>query len=779
LSNGKLISLFSGNGSYIHINPRFGYPKNDLSLEEKVIGFETLVKGFNNYLFKIESEFYDKYPQYRNFVELDKINNRNRQIKAPLSIHKSFDYIVYPIPESFEIPLIKYHEINDKEIIKARKLLNKFKNNEPGTDEIKQFNRTLEPYLNEAKTEIKDKKNYKGIRPQSPENAHTIDLIKSEPILNAIFSSDEWKDGNIRRITLMSSYMGASGWDLSDVQKWVEAHVSEWEGIPEDLHRRIEFGYQMGPPGIDTLYKRYNGFPSMGLGDLLQYLPEKPTGYLNPMTFINTKYSDEIAREKLDKALAEKDNDADNLKIKILTKILKHTEPRSKEIADLINSKFDFYINHQTQIYYERLEDGSFKQIDYIRIIDFCNESFGANQISDKTCKNVLSYITKPVNKNYNLLEFTNGLLNTKTKEFTSDKTELEELPKLKLPFKWNQEAKGTYIKKVFEEILDYEKNPTNMELWLRIVGHMFMAWNSIEKIMIVVGPSRSGKSTLTTALERIFNISRVPTQKIVKNERFALIDLIDKDLNIDDDINNGSLKGIGFLNTLISGKTIPVEKKGLNEPIILGNQQIPRLIANGNSLPPVIGEGFGTRLILIKAPNKRPIDKRDETLHSKIQQGEYDNELEWLVYTAINIFWDNINKPLITQEFEDQQNREYQFQSYPLLVAIESLFKKDWDNRNTIPVKDVNKYLLMWSEWAYQNGKISKEHRRPSNTQIKRAMDKAGFHSKTENYKEDDSYTSHRVYVDIEEKIYESKEDDKQTTLVKFIIKQLEEVSE
>ena len=56
-------------------------------------------------------------------------------------------------------------------------------------------------------------------------------------------------------------------------------------------------------------------------------------------------------------------------------------------------------------------------------------------------------------------------------------------------------------------------------------------------------------------------------------------------------------MKGIGFLNTVISGKTIPVEKKGLNEPIILENQQIPILMANGNSLPPVIGEGFGTRL--------------------------------------------------------------------------------------------------------------------------------------------------------------------------------------
>ena len=40
--------------------------------------------------------------------------------------------------------------------------------------------------------------------------------------------------------------------------------------------------------------------------------------------------------------------------------------------------------------------------------------------------------------------------------------------------------------------------------------------------------------------------------------------------------------------------------------------------------------------LVLIKAPNKRPIEERDETLHSKITQGEYDNELEWLVYQSL-----------------------------------------------------------------------------------------------------------------------------------------------
>ena len=217
-------------------------------------------------------------------------------------------------------------------------------------------------------------------------------------------------------------------------------------------------------------------------------------------------------------------NKSTNLRSIIAQKLLKHKEPRSKEISDLINTECDFYINPQTQIYYERLIDGRFQVIDHQRIIDYCNENFGSNQISNKTCKGVLSYITKTVEKDYNLVEFSNGVLNTKTKEFTNDKMELNCIPKLVVPFNWNPEAEGGYIQKVFEEILDKTNNPKNMELWLRIVGHMFMGWNSIEKIMIVVGPSRSGKSTLSTALERIFNVSRIPTQKIVKNERFALI---------------------------------------------------------------------------------------------------------------------------------------------------------------------------------------------------------------------------------------------------------------
>lgn len=123
---------------------------------------------------------------------------------------------------------------------------------------------------------------------------------------------------------------------------------------------------------------------------------------------------------------------------------------------------------------------------------------------------------------------------------------------------------------------------------------------------------------------------------------------MIDKDVNIDDDINNGILKGIGYLNTVISGKSIDIEIKGRNESVKLGNQQIPQMYSNGNTLPPVFGEGWGTRLALIKAPNAKPKEEQDRTIHSKISQGEYDLDLEWLVYNAIKSYWELGTAPII-----------------------------------------------------------------------------------------------------------------------------------
>jgi len=63
-----------------------------------------------------------------------------------------------------------------------------------------------------------------------------------------------------------------------------------------------------------------------------------------------------------------------------------------------------------------------------------------------------------------------------------------------------------------------------------------------------------------------------------------------------------------------------------------------------------------------------------------------------------------------------------------PLETGINMLFENDCENENYLTVSEVNNLVKEWSLWAYKNGKISREHKRPSTYQIKRAMNNAGY---------------------------------------------------
>jgi hypothetical protein len=83
----------------------------------------------------------------------------------------------------------------------------------------------------------------------------------------------------------------------------------------------------------------------------------------------------------------------------------------------------------------------------------------------------------------------------------------------------------------------------------------------------------------------------------------------------------------------------------------------------------------------------------------------------------------------------------------------------------NTIPVQTVKEILFKWCEWAFTNNKISKEHRRPMNSQIVKAMDHAGYNQRHQKYQSDEGYSTHRVYEQIEK-----------TDLVHFILGEMKD---
>ena len=142
------------------------------------------------------------------------------------------------------------------------------------------------------------------------------------------------------------------------------------------------------------------------------------------------------------------------------------------------------------------------------------------------------------------------------------------------------------------------------MDNFLKAVGHALMGYNSKHIYTILVGDSGTGKTTLITILQRLLTYSEVATASIVQGERFTLYDMIDKDVNIDDDINSGILKGIGNLNSIISGKNLAVELKGLNEVLHATNQQTPRLWCRKHITPSSWTGIWWNRLCLIYAPN-------------------------------------------------------------------------------------------------------------------------------------------------------------------------------
>lgn len=375
----------------------------------------------------------------------------------------------------------------------------------------------------------------------------------------------------------------------------------------------------------------------------------------------------------------------DNLTEKIKSLFSEHKAPSKQMLADYINASDEFFVVHDIKKKFKKTPHG-FVEITLRDISNFFNNEFGFNKVSMKKCNECMDYITRELTIDYDVIQFKNGLYNTRTNEFMQDKFASEYIPKLNLTgFCYHEDAKDEFqATKLYSEIkailkTDKPKWKTwNEKIYFKSIGSCYHATNVADKLFVLVGKSGSRKSTLLTINKRIFNDNycNMKIQQIVKNERFVLVPTVNKSILIDDDASDLQISNIGNLNSFVSGTGLYVEFKNANDGVYLNEHNTPRIWCASNELFNVVGSGFKRRLCLILCDNEFDRNKSTKQYMVDINNGERDKELELMISYCLQLYASERDCAFLTQEQEDTMFDEFEFKSYVERKFVQEVFE-------------------------------------------------------------------------------------------------------
>ena len=328
-SNGHVLILFSGGGAYLQLHPSFGSVDYSIIGEERIKRYKKIRDSINNIITELERTFEYKYPEYAPYtdvngndvkrIKFDRINNINRQIKAPMSLHRSKPYAVLPIiPGEWKFSLIPFPKLTDDDLVRHKRTIFDFIDNEPTNNDLTEFMTYITQWEPKEDPEVRNFGGWKEVSENDynfPDPPYKLEQILQEPITKALCSDKVWNDGNIRRNRIIASILKSCGWNLDETRKYLYNKNKTWNTDYSDLDRIIGRGFTMYSPNFDKIYCTSGDFSRMGLQDVLKsnpdYLPEMPIDYKNPVQGIHMITASENKKQ-------EQPDDVNKLIIKLL-----------------------------------------------------------------------------------------------------------------------------------------------------------------------------------------------------------------------------------------------------------------------------------------------------------------------------------------------------------------------------------------------------------------------------------------------------------------------------
>ena len=208
-----------------------------------------------------------------------------------------------------------------------------------------------------------------------------------------------------------------------------------------------------------------------------------------------------------------------------------------------------------------------------------------------------------------NIIVYANGTYMVKERKL--DEFSPEHYCRIRLPFDFDPGATCPLFKTFLSQVLA----PEYHKLIEEILGCALIGDNRFEKVPLLVGAGRNGKSVLLKVIGELVgkeNISNLPLMDLAGNN-FAIAGLHGKKVNAFADIENLPLKHQGILKSLVSGDPITADRKYL-DPITFNSKAV--MIFACNDLPSFGAHTFSIERRLIPIDFGRTFSEKEADIN-------------------------------------------------------------------------------------------------------------------------------------------------------------------
>jgi putative DNA primase/helicase len=271
----------------------------------------------------------------------------------------------------------------------------------------------------------------------------------------------------------------------------------------------------------------------------------------------------------------------------------------------------------------------------------------------------------------------------------------MEHYSTYQLSFVYDPEAKAPIFQKFLDRVLPDRKL---QYILLEFMGYCFVKGMTIEKMLLLFGSGRNGKSVVNDIIHAVFGKENVTSFSVTSlcDSKGQTRPFIENNLlNYSQEFGSGKFD-LDIFKTLVSNQKIEVKKLYQNPYII---ENYGRIASNCNVLPRVTEnkDAFYRRLIILPFKEKIPEEEIDINLASKIISNELSGVFNMIIDGMKRLVEQN---NFTYSDIVEEELRKYRNESNSVLTFL--------DDENYIPLKTekvkISDFFQTYNNYCAQN---------------------------------------------------------------------------